>query len=190
MEIDKNIILELENVVLRIPSLDDIPHIFSATRFNGFNDGMAWEAPTSEKELAAPYYNNLKSWEDGSGYSFTIEERQTRIFFGRISIRKTKIEYRWNIGFWTHQNHQNKGIMSKAVKAILKFGFEILNAEAIEAFHAIWNKGSEKVLTRNGMKFKSYVEKGFEKNGIWIEENLLAIDKKEWYELKGLRNWL
>lgn len=184
MKIGKNIILEIENIELRIPSLEDIPHIFSATRFKGFNDGMAWEAPSVDNELIEPYYKNIKSWEDGIGYSFTIEEKQTKIFFGRISIRKTKIENRWNIGFWTHPNYQNKGIMSKALKAILKFGFETLNADVIEAFYAIWNKGSEKVLKRNGMKFINYVEKGFKKNGMWVEENLVAIEKSEWDKLK------
>ena len=80
--------------------------------------------------------------------------------------------------------------MSKSLKAIMKFGFETLNAEVIEAYHAIWNKSSEKVLKKNGMKFISYVEKGFKKNGIWVEENLLAIEKNEWRKLQKLRNSL
>ena len=184
MEIDKNTRLEIENLSLRIPSLDDIPHIFSSTRFEGFNDGMAWEAPASQEELIAPYHRNIKAWEEGRGYSFTIEEKQTKQFLGRISIRKTETENRWNVGFWTHPNHQGQGIMTKALSAILKFGFETLQAEVIEAYHAIWNKGSEKVLMNNGMKFIKYVEQGFKKNGVWVEENLLAIGKEEWVKLQ------
>ena len=34
------------------------------------------------------------------------------------------------------------------------------------------------------------MEKGFKKNGIWVEENLLAVEKKEWRKLEMLRNSL
>lgn len=86
----------------------------------------------------------------------------------------------WNIGFWTHPESQRQGIMTESVHAILRFGFEELLATRIEACHAIWNKASEKVLERNGMKFVRYIPQGFKKKGQWIDENLLAINKEEW----------
>jgi len=180
MKIDKNLVLKSENIQLRIPSLEDIPHIFSATRVKGFNDGMLWNPPNSEEELIAPYYRGIKGWEEGTGYGFTIEEKLTKKFLGRISIRKTKIDKRWNVGFWTHPIHQNKGIMTEALSAILKFGFDTLNAKVIEAGHAVWNKGSEKVLKRNQMKFVKTIDQGFEKNGKWVAENLLEISRSDW----------
>lgn len=183
MSIPKNIILTSSNLKLRIASLEDIPHIFSATRYKGFNDGMLWDPPENEEECVQPYYNGIRSWEKGLGYGFTIENKISSDFFGRISIRKTKIDHRWNIGFWTHPRHQKTGIMTESVKVILDFGFEKLNAKTIEAAHAIWNKGSEKVLTRNGMKFIRFIEKGYKKNGEWVNENLLAISKEEWKKL-------
>ena len=179
-QIDKAIILETKKLKLRIPSQEDMPHIFSATRYEGFNDGMLWEAPKDMEELIEPFHRGIRAWEEGRGYNFTIEDKQENNFLGRISIRKTEQEDRWNVGFWTHPVHQNKGIMTEALSAVLKFGFEKLNAETIEACHAIWNEASEKVLKRNGMKFEQYLEKGFQKNGKWVEENLLAIHKNEW----------
>ena len=167
-------------LILRIPSEADIPHIFSATRQAGFNDGMAWEAPEMEAELIAPLERSLESWKIGTGIAFTIEQQQTGDFLGRISIRKTKTANIWNIGFFTHPNHQGKGIMTEAVKAILQFGFTHLKANSIEAAYALWNKASERVLHKNGFQFVRLNEKGLFKKGIWIAENEVAITAKDW----------
>lgn len=180
MEIDKSTVLTSKNLKLSIPSIEDFDHIFSATRYEGFNDGMLWDPPVSKEELITPLRNGVKAWEEGNAFSFTIENITTSEFLGRISIRKTKIKDRWNIGFWTHPVHQKQGIMTEAVGVILKFGFEQLHANCIEACHAVWNTGSEKVLKSNGMNFIRFIEKGFEKKGKWVSEHLLAIEKQEW----------
>jgi len=73
--------------------------------------------------------------------------------------------------------------MTEALKGVLKFGFEELSAVKIEACHALWNKASEKVLKRNGMMFERYLEQGFKKNGQWVEENLLVINREKWNEI-------
>ncbi len=141
---------------------------------------MLWEPPQSEQELYEPLQKNLQAWDSGLAYTFTIECANTGVFIGRISIRKNEARRVWNIGFWTHPEHQCKGYMTEAAKAILEFGFSVLGVERIEAYHALWNKGSEKVLTKIGMKFVDYIEQGFQKNGKWVEENLLAIEKEDW----------
>ena len=74
--------------------------------------------------------------------------------------------------------------MSEALKAIIDFGFIRLEADEIEACHALWNKASEKVLQRNGMTFLEYIEKGFQKNGAWVPENLLEIRRADCEKLE------
>ena len=70
--------------------------------------------------------------------------------------------------------------MSETVAAILAFGFERLKAERIEAAHAIWNKGSEKVLLKNGFVFHKFLPQGFFKNGAWVAENVVGINRIDW----------
>lgn len=171
--------LQTERLILRKPSLADFPHIFSATRYEGFNDGMPWEPPKEESELMEPFKRGIKAWECQEGFGFSIYEKNNQDFIGRISIRKEEDEI-WNIGFWTHPLQQKKGYMTEAVGAILQFGFEQLNAERIEACYALWNKASEQVLKKNGMDFIEYIEKGFMKKGLWVEENLVGIRREQW----------
>ena len=180
IEIPKSYFIETKRFKLRIPEMEDIPYIFSATRFEGFNDGMLWEPPDTIEELTAPLNRSIQSWESCKAFSFTIVKKGSTELLGRIGIRQTNIEHVWNVGFWTHPESQKKGVMTEALQGVLKFGFEELSAERIEACHAIWNKASEKVLKRNGMRFIRYIEKGFKKKGEWVDENLLAINKEEW----------
>ena len=70
--------------------------------------------------------------------------------------------------------------MTESLGAVLAFGFGELAAIRIEARHALWNHASEKVLKKNGFQFVRYLPQGFQKRGEWVEENLLAIDKKDY----------
>lgn len=166
--IAKTFQLETERLFLRIPTLEDIPTIFSATRYKGFNDGMLWNPPENEVACIEPYHNTIKAWESGKGYGFSIDNKVGNIFMGRISIRKEKVVDSWSIGFWMHPNYQGKGYMSEAVKSILTFGFTQLEAKRIEAAYAIWNKASEKVLKKNGFVLLEFIEKGFQKMAVGL----------------------
>ena len=138
---------------LRRPGLADIPHVFSATREPGFNDGMLWDPPKGMDELREPFNASLRAWDSGQAFSFTIEGIASGDFIGRISIRKQQEDGVWNLGFWTHPKHQGCGFMTEVIGVILAFAFNRLNAIRIEACHAIWNKPSQRVLEKNGMTF-------------------------------------
>ncbi len=166
-------------------SLDDIPHIMSATRYPGFNDGMVWEPPANAEELIAPFEANTKAWADDHAYSFTIEEKNSKTFIGRISIRP-KGEFIWNFGFWTHPEKQNQGFMTEAVFAVMQFGFEQLGASKITACYAVWNRASEAVLKKAGMEFVEHIPEGFQKNGQWVPQNLFDITREKWLSQERL----
>jgi [ribosomal protein S5]-alanine N-acetyltransferase len=168
--------------ILRAPSERDIPHILAATRFDGFNEGMSWDPPSSEVELLAPLQRNLEAWKEGRDYSFTIEGKEGSDFFGRIAIRRTPQPRLWNIGFWLHPVHQGKGLMTEAARAVVALGFSQLEAEAIEARHAVWNVKSRRVLERLGMNEVEFVAQGFKKRGEWVKEFRMLVEKKTWKE--------
>jgi ribosomal-protein-alanine N-acetyltransferase len=181
--ISKDFTIHTARCILRCPSEEDIPHIFSATRVVGFNDGMLWEPPDNIDELYKPLRENLLAWEAGKAFAFTITALHSKNLLGRIGIRKSEQIDVWNIGFWTHPEHQRQGYMKESAQALLEFGFDRLGATRIEAGHALWNKSSQKVLENIGMKFLEYIPQGFQKKGKWIEENKMGITKEEWLVL-------
>lgn len=183
MKFPRTLTLETERCRLRVPTLDDIPHVFSATRYKGFNDGMLWSPPETEAELIKPFEDYLRAWEDGSAYSFGID-LLSGAFIGRIAIRRNGDGPIWNLGFWTHPEQQGKGYMTEAVARLMKFGFEELGASDIEACHASWNHASRRVLEKNGLRFVRVIPEGFKKHEEWVEERLMSISRQEWENLQ------
>ena len=187
--IPPDITLDTERCKLKITKREDISFIFSATRYKGFNDGMLWDAPENEAELIKSYeYGVTKAWHEEQSYGFTICKKLNNEPLGRINI-KHNFDRIWTIGFWLHPEHQGKGYMTESVKAILRLGFETLNAQRIEAYHALWNKKSQKVLEKVGMQFIEHIPQGFIKKGEWVEENKLGITKEKWNELARSSNF-
>ncbi len=186
MLIEKTISLESKRCILRFISESDIPYIYSATRFKGFNDGMAWNPPEDIEELKEPYKNNVLAWENGTAFTFSIDNKSTNEFIGRITIRKQDELGLWDIGYWTHPKQQRKGYMSEVVPIIIDFGFTELEANEITAKYVDWNKASEKVLKNAGMKFWKCIKEGMLKNGNWLEENLMGIKRSEWQAMLRL----
>jgi [ribosomal protein S5]-alanine N-acetyltransferase len=181
--ISRDLTIKTARCLLRCPSVEDIPHVFSATRFAGFNDGMQWEAPETIDELDEPLRGSLLAWDEGKIFSFTIAEPASNSLLGRIGIRKTDRLDVWNLGFWTHPEHQGKGYMTESVLAILEFGFSRLDAIQIEASYALWNKSSQRVLEKVGMKAVAYIPHAFQKRGHWVEANKTNITKQQWLAL-------
>jgi [ribosomal protein S5]-alanine N-acetyltransferase len=153
------------------------------SRVAGFNDGMVWEPPAHMDELYKPLQENLLAWETGTAFVFTITALHSKILLGRIGMRRSEQMNVWNIGFWTHPEYQRQGYMTEAAQALMEFGFDRLDVIRIEADYALWNKGSQRVLEKIGMKFMKYIPQGFQKKGQWIEENKMGVTKEEWLVL-------
>jgi len=170
-----------ERLRLRKFSKSDIPFVFSASRYEGFCDGMHWEPPISEDELIAPYEDNLESWKEGVGYTFTIERSIDRVAVGRICIRKQN-DAVWDFGFWTHPDFYGLGYMTEATISLMNYGFTELLATEIQASHAVWNMASRRVLEKAGFQFSKHIPKVIEKNGKWVDEDLLVISRLQWQQ--------
>jgi [ribosomal protein S5]-alanine N-acetyltransferase len=81
---------------------------------------MLWEPPASLADLEQPLQNNFQGWAAGLNFTFTITDRVTQKFLGRVSIRRmTATDVMWNIGFFTHPQYQGQG--SEAVQAIVQY---------------------------------------------------------------------
>lgn len=181
--IPQDFTIETARCLLRCTSIEDIPSIFEAIRFPRFHDGMESEPPETIDELYEPLRENSLAWEEGRLFSFTIADPSSNNLLGRIGIHKNKRVGVWNLGFWTHPEHQGRGYMTESVIAIIAFGFDRLDAVQIEACYALWNKSSKRVLEKSGMRFVGYIPHAFQKKGRWIEANKMRITKQEWLAL-------
>ena len=96
---------------------------------------------------------------------------------GSIGFHKIE-QHKAEIGYWLAEKHWGNGLMTKAVKQASKFGFEELKLKRIYAKVFPWNKGSMRVLGKNGFKFEGILRKNTLKNGELIDERIYGKIKK------------
>ena len=141
---------------------------------------MVWDPPRHIDELREPLERNLKAWQEGSAYNWTIEHNKTKKFIGRVEIRIEQSSEVWSIGFWTHPKHQGNGYATECVSAIISFGFVRLKAKAIRSAHAKWNITSKRVMEKLGMKLTGENPCGFRKKGECVEEFEYELTRDDW----------
>ena len=92
---------------------------------------------------------------------------------GIISICNIE-EHRGEVSYWIGRQYRDKGIMTKAVNEITKFGFSQLNLNRVCAHVFPFNKASMRVLEKAGYKFEGILRKNVMKNGKLLYQNLFA----------------
>jgi ribosomal-protein-alanine N-acetyltransferase len=89
---------------------------------------------------------------------------------GIMNIHDHKAE----IGYWLGRRHWGKGIMTRVVKEITKYGFNELGLRRIYARTMIANKASKRVLEKAGFKYEATMRKSEKKRRRLIDVYLYA----------------
>ncbi len=179
MQIVEDTILNTERLRLRAANVSDVVLVWSASRFEGFNDGMTWEPPDNKAVLVEIADRNRREWLAGTSYIFTSELAASGTAVGRVGISKLDSPSLWRIGFWVHPDYWGQGYAPEAVQSVLHFGFTQLGASRITTAHAIWNSRSQRVIEKLGFRFTGENPCGFRKCGECVAEYEYEITKPE-----------
>ncbi len=110
-----------------------------------------------------------------TGHNFAIEFDSAAC--GGISLRpQSDIECKnAELGYWLAEPFWGMGIMTKAIKQMVEYGFTNLEINRIFARPFGSNIGSQKVLEKVGFKLEARFEKTFFKFGEYEDELVYAI---------------
>lgn len=96
-----------------------------------------------------------KNIEAGAAYECGIFSKESGQYYGGIGINHISREHKYaNIGYWIRQSQQGKGIASRAVSAIARYGFTKLNFTRLEIIAAEGNTASRRVAEKSGARFE------------------------------------
>jgi ribosomal-protein-alanine N-acetyltransferase len=159
-------VLETERLTLRELNLEDAKAIFGLRTNKEVNEFIDRKTPNNLSEARAfiDLISNLTL--NNEGIFWVIESKNNHQLIGTIGLRNFEDEEDYaEIGYELDPNYHQKGFMSEAFEAVLKFGFENLELKTIEAFTHQDNTASIALLEKQ--KFVLDPEKreeGFENN--------------------------
>ncbi|WP_342663987.1 GNAT family protein [Peribacillus kribbensis] len=119
------------------------------------------------QDTAENIQERLKGLVENGGYpkSFAIIHRGKiagTVGFNEIN-KSAKIG---EIGYWLGQEFQGKGIMTKAVKALIEYGFKDLGLNRVEAYAASGNSKSRDLIERLG-----FTQEGIIRQAEWLYDH-------------------
>ena len=139
---------------LRQLVLDDVQNVFDFTSNPSVTEFLSWDAHQDQKKTESFISHVISTYEDEDAPSQwgieLVEEGRVIGITGFISLEK--LHERAEIAFIMSPDYAGKGYMTEANQLVLKYGFESLDLNRIQAKAELGNLGSRKTLTKIGMK--------------------------------------
>jgi len=94
---------------------------------------------------------------------------------GCISLENVNLKHKnAEIAFWLGRKYWGRGIMTRAIKQMVRYGFSNLKLKRIQARTFIANKASARVLEKAGFKWEGELKKVIRKKGRYYDCYLYA----------------
>lgn len=146
-------ILKTERLILRNLSFDDIEAIYKLRSSEEVNQLITRKTPQDLDDAKAFIITCHQEFRYKNRVFWAIEFDKNlvgTIVFHRISLANNYAE----IGYELNPKFQQKGIMSEAIKTVLKFGIHQMNLKTIEAFTHKNNMASISLLEKHNFIFQ------------------------------------
>lgn len=177
ISIPSDFTITTKRLCLKAADVSEVDFVWSATRFEGFNNGLAWDTPSDKSELVDAAIRGQEQWEKGEAFTFTSELLETGEPVGRTGTTRVGSSSEWSLGFWVHPDHWGNGYALEAGSAVLEFIFSTLQVSKVLSAHAIWNNRSQKVIEKLGFEYTGETECGFIKDGNPVAEYEYELSK-------------
>jgi ribosomal-protein-alanine N-acetyltransferase len=171
--------LETERLHLRRVVNDDVNEIF-ALRSDKETMKYIPRPLVKTKEDALEHIALIDSKIDiNEGINWAITLKNNPKLIGLIGHYRIKPEhYRAEIGYMLLPEYQGKGIITEAIKEVVKYGFEKMKLHSIEAVIDPENLISEKVLQKNGFVKEAHLKENECFEGRFLDTVIYSILNK------------
>ena len=121
---------------------------------------VTWSKHLDENITKELYDKWILEYADNETYRWIIELKENNEVIGTIGVSKKFLEYSTcELGYCLSDKYWNRGIMTEAVKRVIKFLFEDCEAKTVWAEFLENNPASGKVMQKAGMKYEGILRK-------------------------------
>lgn len=110
---------------------------------------------------------------------FAIVKRDEDLLIGAIGLSLDLQNQRAEIGYWIGKPFWNQGYATEAAQRVLKFAFDELDLNRIEARHMTKNPASGRVMQKIGMSYEGTLRQSIYRFGNFEDAALYSILREE-----------
>lgn len=175
--------IETDRLILRKFRLSDAEEMYNNwARDDDVTRYITW--PTHKnieetKKVVAEYVNDSQR---DDYYHWCIVLKETNEVVGSIGAFRLFEDLKlFEIGYSIGKRFWNKGITTEATKALIRFFFEEVGVNRVEARHDTKNPASGRAMAKAGMKFEGILRQAGKNNTGIVDMAVYAILKEDWH---------
>jgi ribosomal-protein-alanine N-acetyltransferase len=172
--------LETERLILRKMTLEDAEAIFAYASDPEVSRYTLWETHLSIEESRAFLELEVSKRESGGEPDWGIVYKGDHRFVGTCGIISWEPHHaRAEIGYALSREYWGRGLMPEAVRAMIRFGFERMSLNRIEARCIAENAASTRVMEKAGMTHEGTLRQRELIKGAYRDIEVYAVLREE-----------
>ena len=172
--------LRTQRLLLRKLTMSDAQDIFTYSSDPEVAKHVLWEAHQNPAESRGYIRYMLRKYRMGEPSSWGIELVDENRIIGTIGFMWYNAENNSaEVGYSLSRAYWGKGIMTEALSAVVRYGFERLHLNRIEAQHEVDNPASGAVMRKVGMRREGTLRSRLYNKGKFVDVDLYAILRKD-----------
>ena len=176
-------VLETERLRLRPFTLDDEAAVFALASDPEVARFVRFEAHRTLAETRAFLELVLQHYARGKPFAWAVVRREDERLIGSCGFVSESDERKSaEIGYWLGKPYWGQGYAVEAARALVRFGFEQMGLERVEAKCFVGNRAGQRVIEKLGMKFEG-TDRSEMIKGEYPELRLCGISRDEWRRL-------
>lgn len=168
----------LETDRLRLVQLDE-RHLERMFLLRSNDDVMRFvERPRPEnvEEVREMLISNKELADKKEGIAWVVELKEEQTLAGTIGFWRMKKEHhRAEIGYMILPQYWKQGIMSEALREVVRYGFDVMRLHSIEADINPENTASATILERNGFSREAFFKENFYWKGKYLNSAIYSL---------------
>jgi [ribosomal protein S5]-alanine N-acetyltransferase len=173
--------LETNRLLLRAMTMNDADDMYRYASDAEVTNFTTWEPHQSVDVTRAFLADVVAGYADGEVRNWAIVHKDDGLMIGTAGfLFWDEVARRAEIGYALSRDYWGRGLMTEAVAEILRFGFDVMNLNRVEARCDSLNIGSARVMEKCGMQHEGTLRQQFVSSGELRDMLLYAILRSEW----------
>ena len=173
--------IEGDGVYLREPQMSDYA-AWSKLRAESREFLEPWEPRWPRDELDRNTYRRriryyYRDARQDLGYAFFLFRTSDNALIGGATLSNIRrgVSQTCSLGYWIGAPYARQGYMTRGVRAVTWFVFDVLRLHRLEAACLPVNAASSALLTRTGFQYEGLARRYLKINGTWQDHWLFAL---------------
>lgn len=167
-------------LTLRPARMSDARDMYEYSRDPEVARHVLWDAHRSIRQTRQYLRYLIRQYRVAAPCTFVIELTAERKVIGTIGFMWVQMDnHSAEIGYSLNRDYWNQGIMTEALQEILRFGFDRVRLNRIEAQHDVDNPASGHVMRNAGMRREGTLRQRVYNKGRFMDVELYAVLRRD-----------